>query len=355
MKIIFVDSAPTTQRSDIYKGGQIRRYYAWTTLNETVESVISFRKNEGGINWSAVIGMFKKDSNIWVEYGCGGVAHLFVLIASFIRFKKKMILNVHDLAIQQRDVDDVQQQFLKRLRLKIIEWLLLKRADVFIIPCPGLLDFFQPRRDQKVLVMVPGVGEDELIVPTFQEDLKEKKVKTAIYFGSMQRKGAIPTIIGLFSELDGWELWLIGLKEGGEVAERENVKYLGAVSHDKLPNILGDADAIVIPLPKNEYLDKAMHIKLGYALKTCKPVIATELKGITEYVSMAGLEDNVIYLDEWNLDTLKDSLQRSQNLNINAEETIEKLIPLAWEPRFRNAIEISLRISETKNYEVEWV
>jgi|GEM_PF-2982015 len=352
MVMVFVDWAPITKKSDIYKGGHIRRYYAWKAISEVADKPLSFRRDDGSISRGTIIQMLGKDSKIWVEYGCGGVAHLIVLFALFIRFNKTLILDVHDLSMQQRDVDE-QQPFLKRVRLEIIEYFMLKRANVIILPCPRLLDYFKPRKNQKIIIMIPGVGEDELSVPTIQK--KGKNKNKALYFGSMQRKGAIPKIIGLFSDVKGWNLELLGQREGEEFEEGENVKYMGAVSHEKLQDILGDEDVVIIPLPKNEYLDKAMHIKLGYALKSCKPVITTKLKGITDYVSMTDLEDNVIYVEEWNLDTLKDSLQKSQNLNISAEETIEKLRPLAWEPRFRNAIEISLGISETKNFEVEWI
>ena len=355
MNVVFVDWTPINSKSDIRRGIQIRRYYAWITLNKMVNKVIPFRKENGSINWEAVICMFKKDSVLWVEYGCGGVASLFVLFASIIR-SNKLILNIHDLVIQQRYVDKEDRPFLKRIRVQIIEHLLLKHADVMILPCPGLLDFFRPKKSQKILIMPPGVGEDELFVPQTNKIDNGKKI--AIYFGSMKRKDAIPKIIELFSELKEWELHLIGHKEGEEIIEKKNVKYLGSVRHDKLADILSTADTILIPLPKNEYLeylDIAMHIKLGYALKSCKPVIATKLKGISEYVSMVGLEENVVYVEEWNLDSLKDALQKAQSLSIDAEKTIERLRPMAWEPRFRKAIKIAMDMNHRSYFEIERV
>jgi len=352
--VIFVDWAPTEHKRDIHSGGSIRRHYAWTALNKSVSEVVPFRKKDGSINWKAVIMMFEKDSVIWVEYGCGGVAHFFVLLssASFTRFKK-IILNIHDFAIQQRRDFDKEMPFLKKIRIRVFEWLLLHRANVIIFAWPRFLDYFTPKRGQKILIMVPGVDEDELSVPSSNNIEKGKKV--ALYFGSMRRKDAIPKIIELFSELKEWELHLIGLKEGEEIIEKENVKYLGAVNHDKLSDILSNADVALIPLPKNAYLDKSIPIKLGYVLKSCKPVIATRLKGISEYVSMVGLEENVIYVEEWNLDSLKEALQKAQNLNIDAAKTIEKLRSLAWEPRFEKTIEIALDSSKKTYKRVEWL
>jgi len=353
MEVIFVDWAPIKRKSQIRYGAHIRRYYAWITLNKIVDKVIPFRKENGNINWQAVINMFKKESKIWLEYGCGGIAHFFVLLASFIRFRKTLILNVHDFTVKEQKDTYGELPFLKRLRLEITEQLQLKRANVIIFPTPGLLDYFKPRKNQKVIIMPPGVGEDELSIPPPRN--VRKNIKTAIYFGSMRRKGIIPEIIKLFSALDEWELLLVGQKEGAKIEETKNVKYLGVVSHDELQAILDDVDVILIALPKKEYFEKAMPTKLAYALKSCKPVIATRLKGIFDYVSMIGLEENVIYVEEWNIDSLKYALQKATDINIDAERTVEKLRPMAWEPRFRKAIKIAMHMNHRNYYEIEWI
>lgn len=355
MEVVFVDWAPIEHKGDIHFGSHIRRYYAWTLLNKIANEVLPFREKNGNINQEAVIKMFNKDSKIWVEYGCGGVAHFFVLLASFIQFKKTLILNVHDFTVEQQKDTHGEHPFLRRLRLQIAEQLLLRRANTIILPASGVLDYFKQGKNQKVLIMPPGVGGDELFIPFSHNNVKDKKIKTAIYFGSMRQKGIIPLIIELFSELNGWNLLLVGQKEGAKIEERENIKYLGVVSHVKLQTILDDSDVILIPYPKNDYLDKAMPIKLGYALKSCRAVIVTKLRGVSEYISMVGLEENVIYVEEWNLDSLKDALEKAQNLDIDAEKTIEKLGSLTWEPRFEKAVEIALDTSQATHGSLEWI
>ena len=353
LKIVFVDWAPIKHKSDIRSGGHIRRYYTWVTLNKMVDSVIPFRKKSGSINWEAVRRMFDKDTDIWINYGCGGVAHLFVLFVSFIRYKKIIIIDVNDLAIQQKYVDE-SASFLKRIRLQIIERLLLERVSTIILAWPGLLNYFTPKKIKKIRIMPPGVGADELFINSPNEIKIGKRKKIALYFGSMQRKGAIPLIIELFSELKEWELQLVGLIEGETIAQDANVNYLGSVSHDKLADILSSADVILIPYPKNDYLDKVMPIKLGYALKSCRPVITTILGGVSEYISMLGLGDNVIYIEEWNLENLKEALQKAQSLDIDPETTMERLRPMIWEPRFEKAIGIALGISQISG-QTEWI
>ena len=127
-----------------------------------LEPVIPFRKENGDINWQAVSLMFKGGSRIWIEYGCGGTAHIFTLFASLVR-SNKIIINVHDFAVVQRRDFDKNPSLLKRFRLNIIERLLIQRAHALILAWPRMLDYFTPGNNQKLLIMVPGVGEDETI------------------------------------------------------------------------------------------------------------------------------------------------------------------------------------------------
>ncbi|HWQ95895.1 MAG TPA: glycosyltransferase [Candidatus Methylomirabilis sp.] len=352
MEVIFIDHAPVKQKSDIRQGGQIRRYYAWTALNKMVERVTPFRKENGSINWNAVKYVFNKDSRIWIEYGCGGTAHFFALFASFIG-SNKIILNIHDFAILQRRDFDKDPSFMKRFRLHIIEQLLIRHAHTIILAWPKMLDYFTPAKKQKLLIMVPGVGEDELFV--HPSNKKNNGRKIALYFGGMKRKSMIPWIVELFSELKEWELHLVGLREEEEIVERENVLYTGPVSHNKLFDIMCNADLILIPNPRNDYMDRQIPMKVAYTLLSCKPVVSTRLQGLYEYISMLGLQENMIYLDEWNHDSLKEALHKADNINIDADKTIEKLKPFSWEPRFRKAIEIILDGSQNSVDQIKWI
>ncbi|HWR26686.1 MAG TPA: glycosyltransferase [candidate division Zixibacteria bacterium] len=351
-EVIFMDHVPIKQKSDIHQGGHVRRYYAWITLNKMVESVIPFRRENGDINWHAIRCMFKKDSKIWIEYGCGTTAHLLALLASFIR-SNGIVLNIHDFAVIQRRDFSKNPPFLKRFRLQVIERLLIKRSYAIILAWPRMLDYFKPGRNQQLLIMVPGVGEDELITHLSNKNKNSRKI--ALYFGGMRRKGMIPWISELFSELNEWELHLVGLKEKEEILERENVKYTGSVSHNKLFDIICNVDLVLIPNPKNDYMDRFIPMKAAYTLLSCKPVIASRLRGLSEYISMVGLEDNVIYLDDWNRDSLKEALEKAENIKIDVEKTIEKLRPLSWEPRFKKAIEIVFDESKSSIDQFTWI
>lgn len=352
MNLIFMDYAPIRQKSDIYHGGHIRRYYAWTTLNKMVRRVIPFRNENGGINWNAVWSMFDKDSRIWIEYGCGGTAHIFALFVSLIR-SNKIILDIHDFAVIQKRDFHRNPPLIKRLQYQIIEDLLIKRASIIILAWPRMLDYFTPQRKQKLIIMVPGVGDDELIAHS--SGMKNNGRKIALYFGSMKRKDMIPWIIELFSEMKGWELHLIGPRGDAEIADGENVNYTGPVSHDKLFSIICNANLILIPHPRNEYMESQIPMKVAYTLLSCKPVISTRLKGLCEYITKLDLQENMIYLDEWNHDTLKEALHKAENINIDAALTIEKLRPLSWEPRFKKAIEIIFDESQSSVNQIQWI
>lgn len=353
-KIIFVDWVPIEQKSQIIAGIYIRRYHAWNQLNKMFSTVIAFRKKNESINWHAVLKMFDKNTTIWVEYGCGGFAHMIVLLACYLQFKNKLVLNVHDLAVKDQKDLYREPSYFKKLRLLTIEYLLFKRANCIILPAPFLLDWLIPTKAQKVIIMMPGIGEDELFISS-KNIVNENIIKRAIYFGSMRLGGMIPQVIELFSKLDGWELLLVGPKEGAEIIENKNVKYLGVVEHDKLQKILDKSDVILICLPKKEYFDKSTPNKIAHSLRLCKPIIATKLKGISIYVESLGLEDNVIFLDEWTIETLKDALQKAKNLNIDSEKTISKMRTMAWEPRFRKVIEVAIDMNQGNNIKIEWI
>lgn len=352
MNVIFVDHIPTKQKSDIHQGGQVRRYYAWTTLNKMVENVIPFRRDNGDINWYAIRCLFKKDTKVWVEYGCGTLAHIFTLLASFIG-PGRITLNIHDLAVHQRRDFDKNPPFLKRIRLNFVEGLLIHRAHTIILAWPKMLDYITPGSGQKLLIMVPGVGEDELCAHASNKNSNGRKI--ALYFGGMKRKGMIPWISELFSDLHDWELHLVGLKEDEDIVKRDNVKYTGSVSHNELFGIICNADIVLIPNPKNDYMDRFIPMKAAYTLLSCRPVIATRLSGLHEYISKLGLEGNVIYLDEWNRDSLKEALKKAENVKIDFEKTIEKLRQLSWEPRFNKAIGIIFDESRGLDNQIVWI
>ena len=350
MDIYFFDWTPIKKKSDISSGGHVRRYYSWITLNKSKNTVIPFRKENGRINWAILRYLYNKNSMIWVEYSCGRLAHFFILVLSLIRWKK-IILNVHDFTIQQKYYYKDYMIF-KKIQVNLLERLLLHRANTIILAWPGLIEYVTHKNKKKFFIMPPGIGVDELIVPTKN---KKSKKKTALYFGSMQRKGIMTNIIDLFSQLKGWELYLVGLKEGQTIIENENVKYLGVKNHDELDDIFREVDVIIIPLPKNNYTNKTMIMKIGYALKSCRPLIVTNLEGISEYISMLELEKNAIYMNEWNLGNLKEALQNVQNINIDPETTIDKLRPMAWEPRFNNLIETVINTRNITTEKIEWI
>ena len=70
MKIIFVDWIPIEHKNGIRSGGHIRRYYAWTILNNMFDDVVPIRKKNGAkikaandgkviyIGWQKIYGNF---------------------------------------------------------------------------------------------------------------------------------------------------------------------------------------------------------------------------------------------------------------------------------------------------------
>lgn len=343
MRIIFVDWTPIENRSMIDNGGKVRRFFVYNMLKKHYH-VVPIRKSTGKINFKAVPSLFYKDSKIWVEYGCGRVSHILVILSTLVS-SNSFVLNVHDLSMQEKHFNK-RRNLTKEIQLYLIEKMLLKRAGVVILAWPGMLNFFNPKPGQKVIVMPPGIEKEELY-KNIQNCTGH--IKTALYFGGMKRKDIIPTICNLFTNLEEWKLDLAGLKEGENIDSYKNIHYLGSLPHVELNAIINKYDVILLPLPRNKYTEFILPMKTCYALNSCKPIIMSRLPGLINFVSEIGLSSNVIFIDNWDEINLKRALDESLTLNIDYEKTQSILAKLDWENRFDELKEIIYDDKETSS------
>jgi glycosyltransferase involved in cell wall biosynthesis len=120
---------------------------------------------------------------------------------------------------------------------------------------------------------------------------------------------------------------LAGSGEGGNV-KKGNVISLGEVRYERVPAVLGAADAILIPFPNNEVSHAASPLKLFEGMSMQKPVIASRVSGIEEVVSdgQNGFLADPDDLEEWmiKLDTVFASEKLAARVGQNAKRTVEK-------------------------------
>lgn len=353
MNAIFFDSANVEDKKNITYGGTVRKYYSQLALKQAGYKLKYITNLKDLLSFSTHIFMEKKI--LWFHYPARRSVSLIAIFTSLIT-RRKLILTLHDSPIEQQiAVDGRKYTFLQRNSIRLIEPILLLCSSYIIVAAPGILNYFKPLKWHCVVIMPPGVSTSELRFPDLNKTRKSNK-KIAVYFGSMKRNKAIPTIISIFSKLNDWELHLFGPLDGEEIVQSTTVKYFGQTDHNSLKKKLENADVILIPYPNNEYLNICMPMKLGSALVCCKPIISTNLQGISEYVSYVGLNENVIYINEWNEDNVIKALKESERLSIDKEITLDKMNKMAWEPRFSELIEIISNNSKSFNNDnTKWI
>lgn len=70
----------------------------------------------------------------------------------------------------------------------------------------------------------------------------------------------------------------------------------------------------------------------------------SDISAAVGVVQLRRLDKLIENVEEWNLESLKNALNKALNTNIDTDKTIEKLRPWAWEPRFRKAVELRLNL-----------
>jgi hypothetical protein len=263
------------------------------------------RGDNGSLNIKAIKCMLEKHSIIWLEYPSGRIVHIMALLASIIR-NKRLVINIHDFAVRTEYINYNPDGIFTQIQRKIIERLLFWKSKVIILPHEGVTDAV-PNKNKRVIVMPPGVGRDEIKPP---ERRRKKEKNVALYFGGLERRGMMKNIES-FSDIPDWDLWLLGAIQSASIPESDNIKYLGCVSHDGILDVMSKVDVIVIPYPKNKYLNKTVPIKIGYAIGSYKPIVMHEFPFCSRYVRSLGVEDNFVYIENWNPEELRLALNKA--------------------------------------------
>lgn len=355
MNVIFFENNKIEDKKNMTYGGTVRKYYSQLALKQAGNSIYymdSLDSLRTVINY-----LFMENKLLWFHYPARRSISLIAICISMVT-RKKLTLTIHDSPIaQQFALDGKKYTFLQRYFIKIIESVLIYYSNIIIIAAPNLLDYFECPKNKHIVIMPPGVGNDELNLPRITADPKKKR-KVAIYFGSMKRGTSIPDMVRIFSKIREWELHLIGPSDGEEIVQSNNIKYFGQMDHESLIYNLRDADVVLIPYPVNDYLNICMPMKLGSALACCKPIITTRLNGISQYISYVDLNENAIYIDEWDETNVLKALKDAENLSIDEKDTLEKMNKMVWEPRFMKLIKTlpnNSKSSKPDNESIKWI
>jgi hypothetical protein len=292
---------------------------------------------------------------IWVDYPIARSASFLVLFTIFI-FRKKLILRVRDLPVEQRrDLCKKDRSVIVNFQLKLIEKIFIWKAEVIVLSVPGFISYIKPRTSN-IIIFPTGVCQNNLVKKTYSKKKPTKRILA--YAGSLDRDGMIEQLSSMFSKINGWEFWIAGKGEES-VDKNDNTRYFGFLSYLDVQKLYEEADAIIIPYPNKEYYKICIPLKIGEVLATCKPVITLKLPSIEKYLKYIDLENNVIYVDEWSEHELEKALIKAKSLTINIDETIHKLKKINWEDRVKKLMnEIDGKSTDhlrSIEFQLQWV
>lgn len=258
-------------------------------------------------------------------------------------FHIKNICEIHQLDQENMDFD----RLYKKLLLRVMEQ---KELQAIVCISESLakecMDFGVPKK--KLTVMHSGVDLSEC------DDVEEAELpdfshtrSLAVYVGSLQKGKGIEQILRM-AELTSNINFLIVGGPPGQIEERENLKHIPQVSHERALTYMKKADFLLLPLTEQSYKFHSP-LKLFEYLAMGKPVIASDNADIREII--VPMENGMLADPTCPEDFLKKIEQvRSQpKLRKHLEENAKrKATQFTWEARAKRIVDLARRKNNEK-------
>lgn len=258
-------------------------------------------------------------------------------------FHIKNICEIHQLDQENTDFDLLY----KKLLLRVMEQ---KELQAIVCISESLakecMDFGVPKK--KLTVMHSGVDLSEC------DDVAEAELpdftqihSLAVYVGSLQKGKGVEQILRM-AELTSNINFLIVGGTPRQIEERENLKHIPQVSHEKALAYMKKADFLLLPLTEQSYKFHSP-LKLFEYLAMGKPVIASDNADIREII--VPMENGMLADPAWPEDFLKKMEQvRSQpQLRKHLEENAKRrATQFTWEARAKRIVDLVRRKNDEK-------
>ncbi len=258
------------------------------------------------------------------------------------RSKIKWLHTVHDvqlstpggLIIKDQENNLEQRIFLKKWYEKICRFL-FDSPDVVISPSKWLMDFYSEKgffkNSKKLIIPNPVI----ISLPSKMAESRQQQTVNLLYLGQIEEHKGVPFLVNTFKDFlkyqtqnTKYQLLIAGdgsrLEEIKKIAADEpRIKILGRVPHEKINEVLSQADFTIVPSLCYENSPGVIYESFSFGV----PVIAAKIGGVAELVEdgingftfEAGDEEDLLRV-------LKLSIEnRGQDLRQNALNTVKGL------------------------------
>ena len=270
--------------SKIVGGLWQRRYYTYIGKHFQVLRIkIRLREeiqNFDGILWS------ENDLTIWKMISA------ISNISCKIICEMSEFLNIHHYnkgnALQTRVADAKQAYF---------ENTYIKKLDGFVLMTKTLINHFNIFNNHPPLLHLPMTVDLERFQKQMAPPLEFKKPYIAFVGVMDDRKDGVNILIEAFyktaKDYPKLKLYLIGgwnydtpshLERIKELRLEDRIKWVGEYPRDTIPSIICNAKLLVLPRPDSKQAQGGFPTKLGEYLATGRPVCATTVGEIPEYL-----------------------------------------------------------------------
>jgi len=206
----------------------------------------------------------------------------------------KILLDFNDLIAQYTtDFLDLKRNGLMASFIIGIQNFIAKSSDKIIAPTNFIKEYARSFGvNAKKIFVVPNGVDTEIFdsknyVPRSTSNADAERKKLCVYCGRIESWAGINIIAKLcdvFQQKHPEVKFLIVGQGKKKITELQNATIMKEVPYEDVPGILSAADVILVPFPRNAVSHAASPLKLFEGMSMQKPVVASNLNGISEVV-----------------------------------------------------------------------
>lgn len=256
------------------------------------------------IKWIYYFSKLKKEGITFVkiqDYSMGGV--LGVIFSKIL--KAKLVMRCGG---TWEHKNNSLNNILKNLIIRITKSIVLKNVSKIVFNSEYVKNKVLNARKIKKCVVYNGVDKKR-----FYPIFKKKIDKKLIYVGRVRKDKGLLYLRDAMKTLKEYSLTIVGegpLKD--ELSKEKNIKCIGKINHDEIPNLLREHDIFIFPtLPESS---ESFPSSVLEAMACGLPIIATNVAGIPE---MMDNEKNCILIKPYSVNAIEKAIKDIKTLKIS--------------------------------------